>query len=110
MLRTGLELTLCELDRGGTTRAARSLQHALARRDDLEVVTVVQPGGRRRRAGGRIARGLERELTWLPARLALQSHRLGLDLLHCPGPLLPARSPIPLVATIFDALPWRHPE
>jgi len=109
-LRAGLELTLCELDRGGTARAAEGLQRALATRDDVEVVPIAQPGAARPGSGGRIARGLARELSWLPARLALQSRRLGLDLLHCPGPLVPARSPVPLVVTIFDALSWRHPE
>ncbi len=109
-LRTGLEVTLCELDHGGTTRAARSLQRALAARGDVQVVPVSQPGKPRPGPSGRIGRGLSRELSWLPVRLAAESTRLGLDLLHCPGPLVPARSTVPLVVTIFDALPWRHPE
>ncbi len=105
-LRAGFELTVCELDSGGTARAARSLRRALIQTTDVDVVSIAQPSGH----GGRIARGLARELTWLPARLAAHSRRLGLDLLHCPGPVVPARSPVPLVVTIFDALPWRHPE
>lgn len=109
-LRTGLELTLCELDSGGTARAARSLEHALDARVDVDVVAIAQPGAPPAGSGGRIARGLARELSWLPARLALQARRRELDLLHCPGPLVPARSTVPLVVTIFDALPWRHPE
>lgn len=110
MLRVGFELTVCELDRGGTARAARSLQRALLERTDLEVVPIAQPGGRRPRGGGRIVRALARELTWLPARLPLESRRRKVDLLHCPGPAVPLRSTVPLVVTIFDALPWRHPE
>jgi len=110
VIRAGLELTLCELDRGGTAGAARSLHSALQAREDVEVVPVTQPGQPRAGSGGRIVRGLQRELAWLPARLARESRRLELDLLHCPGPVLPARSSVPLVATIHDALPWRHPE
>ncbi|MEJ7786024.1 MAG: glycosyltransferase family 1 protein [Solirubrobacteraceae bacterium] len=109
-LRTGLELTLRELDSGGTARAALSLMRALEVRDDVDVVPIAQPGASRAGSRGQITRGIAREMTWLPARLALQARRLKLDVLHCPGPLVPARSPVPLVVTIFDALPWRHPE
>jgi len=109
-LRTGLELTLSELDLGGTARAARSLQRALDARDDVQVVPVRQPGGAWAGSRGRIARGLTRELSWLPARLARATRRMDLDVLHCPGPVVPARSPVPLVVTIFDALPWSHPQ
>jgi glycosyltransferase involved in cell wall biosynthesis len=105
-LRVGFELTVCELDRGGTARAARSLLDALQRREGLELVPLAHPG----RPRDRVARGLARELTWLPLRLPHEARRRGLDLLHCPGPVVPARSPVPLVVTIFDALPWRHPE
>ena len=105
-LRVGFELTVCELDRGGTARAARSLLDSLRDRDGMEPVPLAQPG----RPGNRVLRGLARELTWLPVRLPRAAAKQRLDLLHCPGPVVPVRCPVPLVVTIFDALPWRHPE
>lgn len=73
------------------------------------MVGFAQPGKRRAGPRGQIARGLSRELAWLPAGLARESRRRELDLIHCPGPVVPWHSPVPLVVTIFDALPWRHP-
>jgi len=109
-LRTGLELTACELDAGGTARAAQSLLRSLEARDDVEVTAIAHPGEPSAGTRGRIARGLRRELSWLPVGLSRECRRRNLDLLHCPGPVVPWRSSVPLVVTIFDALPWSHPE
>ena len=105
-IRVGFELTVCELDAGGTARTARSLLEALAACEQLEALPIAHPGRRR----NRVVRGLARELTWLPVRLPRAARRLRIDLLHCPGPVAPLRSPAPLVVGIPDALPWRHPE
>ena len=106
-LRVGLELTLLELDRGGIARSARSLAGQLATRDDVEVVAFAQGGA----ITGRIARGLVRELAWLPLELPRRVARAGLDVLHCPSPLVPgAPLATPLVITVNDVLPWVHPE
>src|SRR5204863_401399 len=59
--------------------------------------------------GGRIARGLARELAWFPFQLARRVRRERLDLLHCLSPNMPRRAPVPVVATIHDVLPWSHP-
>ena len=95
---------------GGTARAALSLQRSLEARDDVEVTAIAHPGEPGAGTRGRIARGLRRELSWLPVGLSRESRRRNLDLLHCPGPVVPWRSSVPLVVTIFDALPWSHPE
>jgi alpha-1,3-rhamnosyl/mannosyltransferase len=106
-LRVGLELTALELDRGGIARSARALARQLALRDDVELLAFAHGG----RVRGRIARGLLRELAWLPLELPRRARRAGLDVLHCPSPLVPgAPLAMPLVVTVPDVLPWVHPE
>jgi glycosyltransferase involved in cell wall biosynthesis len=106
-VRVGLELTVLELDAGGTARAARGLADALVAREDVELVALGQGGWVR----GRIARGLVRELAWLPFGLPARARRAGLDVLHCPGPNVPLRTgAMPLVVTVHDDVAWAHPE
>ncbi len=106
-VRVGLELTVLELDAGGTARAARGLADALVAREDVEVVALGQGG----RVRGGIARGLVRELGWLPFGLPARATRAGLDVLHCPGPNVPLRpGRVPLVVTVHDDVAWAHPE
>jgi len=109
VLRVGYELTGLELDAAGSARAARRLREALALRSDLDLVDVAQPPARAP-LSGRVARGLTRELGWFPFRLPRRAGALGLDLLHCPVPLAPVRSPVPLVITLNDVLAWERPE
>ncbi len=47
---------------------------------------------------------------WEHARVAREARRLGADVLFCPFPAVPARSSVPVVATIFDAFPRTNPE
>ena len=106
-MRAGLELTVLELDTGGTARAARGLARALAERGDVDLVPLRQGG----RVRGRVARGLVRELAWLPLVLPARALRAGLDVLHCPGPNVPLRpGRVPLVVTVQDVLAWAHPD
>ena len=105
-LRAGLELTVLELDSGGVARSAQRLAHELGAREDVELVTFAQGGALR----GRVARGLARELAWLPVELPRRARGAGVDVLHCPSPLVPARSiATPLVVTVHDVLAWEHP-
>ena len=106
-LRVGLELTVLELDRGGVARSATRLAAELAGREDVELVPFAQGGALR----GRVARGVARELAWLPLELPRRARRAQLDVLHCPSPLVPARPvAMPLVVTVHDVLAWAHPE
>ena len=106
-LRAGLELTVLELDSGGVARSARRLADELAARDDVELVTFAHRGALR----GRVARGLARELAWLPVVLPRRARRAGVDVLHCPSPLVPVVPVVvPLVVTVHDVLAWEHPE
>jgi glycosyltransferase involved in cell wall biosynthesis len=106
-VRVAYDETGLELDATGSARAARGLRAALEARGDLEVVAVAQPRGR----GGRIGRGLARELSWYPVRLPRRAQSLGADVLHCPMPLAPPRRVrTPTIVTANDAIPWDHPE
>jgi glycosyltransferase involved in cell wall biosynthesis len=107
-VRVAYEQTGLELDATGSARAARDLRDALVARGDVEVVALAHPRGR---IGGRVARGLLRELTWFPGRLAGAVRRTGADLLHCPMPLAPVIPVgVPVVVTINDAIPWEYPQ
>ena len=106
-LRVGFELTIAEVDRGGTARAALALRAALERRDDVDVVAVAHPPG----GGGRIRRGLARELWWLPVGAGMTARRAGARLLHLPAAIGPALgAPLPLVVTVHDVLALEHPD
>ena len=107
-MRVAFEQTGLELDATGSARAVRGLRAALEARDDVDVVPVAQPEGG---PGGRVARGLVRELAWFPAGLPRRARALGADVLHCPMPLAPPRRfGLPVVVTVNDAIPWDHPE
>lgn len=108
-MRVAYELTSLELDATGSSRYARSLHSALARRADLELVDVRHGGSERRGRRSRVRRGLARELAYLPFGLSRQVRSRGAHLLHCPAPLAPLRAPVPCVVTVHDALAWDHP-
>jgi glycosyltransferase involved in cell wall biosynthesis len=106
-LRVGLELTCFELDRGGTARAARNLWAALEVLGTVDVEPLRHAGAP---LGGRLARGLARELIYFPVGLSHLANAKDLDVLHCPSHLMPARVPCPLVVTLNDVRAWRQPE
>jgi glycosyltransferase involved in cell wall biosynthesis len=107
-MRVAFELTVLELDAAGTARAVGELAAALRERDDVQLVPVAHP--RRRRSAGRLVRGLDRELRWMPFSLPRRARRLEADLLHCPAALGPARGAgPPMVVTINDVLALEHP-
>jgi glycosyltransferase involved in cell wall biosynthesis len=109
-MRVAYELTSLELDETGSARYARALRGALEKRGEVEIVDVRYGGPAAAGHASRARRGLARELLYLPVGLsrAVRSHRA--DLLHCPAPLAPYRSRVPLVVTVHDALAWDHPE
>jgi alpha-1,3-rhamnosyl/mannosyltransferase len=107
VLRVGYEVTVLQLDRGGTARAVLALRDALRETGEVHLEELAHPPGR----GGRLVRGLARELWDLPVRLPRRVALAGVDLLHCPSPLVPVRSPgVPLVVNVNDVLPWAHPK
>src|SRR4051794_39838278 len=109
-MRVAIELTALELDKGGTARAARALVDELGRDPAIDLLTVHHKGREPRTFPGRMLRGVQRELFYLPRQLPAWVDRNNPDVLHCPAPLAPTRSLAPIVVTIHDVVPWDHPE
>jgi len=109
-MRIGFEQTGLELDATGTARTIRRLARELAAHETVELVTLAQPGRPRAGARGRIARGLRRELSYLPLELSRRAARLGVEVLHCPVGLAPVRSQVPVAITVHDVMALEHPE
>jgi glycosyltransferase involved in cell wall biosynthesis len=109
-LRVGYELTGLQLDATGSARYIELLRKELEQIDSIELVPLRHGGGRRGGTAVRLARGLGRELVYFPLQLPRRARRLRLDVLHCPAPLAPVRSPIPTVITLHDILGFDHPE
>ena len=105
-LRVGYELTGLELDAAGSARYIESLRPELERLDGIELVPLRQKGG----PGGRVLRGLRRELAYFPFELPRRARRLALDVLHCTAAVAPVRSSVPTVITLHDVLGLDRPE
>jgi glycosyltransferase involved in cell wall biosynthesis len=105
-LRVGYELTGLELDAAGSARYIQALRAELEQIDGIELVPLRHEGA----FAGRLSRGLLRELFYFPVQLPRRTRRLGLDLLHCPAPVVPVRAPVPTAITLHDVLGLDHPE
>jgi glycosyltransferase involved in cell wall biosynthesis len=105
-LRVGYEVTGLELDAAGSARYIESLRPELERMDGIDLVPLRQCG----RPGGRVLRGLRRELAYFPFELPRRARRLALDVLHCTAAVAPVRSSVPTVITLHDVLGLEHPE
>ncbi len=102
-LRCGLDVSPLALTRAGPARYLVNLLEGLRAVDSVEVVTLGFE------AAGRPAK-IARDAVWYPAVLPLAARRRRLDVLHCPTIRAPFRSPVPLVVTVHDLAPLRHPE
>jgi len=109
-LRIGFEQTGLELDTTGTARSIRRLGRELEAEATVELVPLAQAGRPRAGTRGRIARGLRRELSYLPFELPRRARSMRLDLLHCPVGLAPVRSRVPVAITVHDVMALEHPE
>jgi glycosyltransferase involved in cell wall biosynthesis len=101
-LRVGIDVSPLALTRAGTARYLSNLVAALESENSLEL--------RRYRFGGNgRAAKLVRDVVWYPAALPFLARRDRLDVLHCPALRAPFRTSLPLVVTIHDLAPLRHP-
>lgn len=108
-LRVGFDMTPAGLHQGGVGRYTTDLAAALGRAPGVELHRLGSAG----RGGGGLAKfagRAERNLLYYPVMLDRQAASLGVDLVHCPGALVPLKLSRPLVLTIHDVLPWRLPE
>jgi glycosyltransferase involved in cell wall biosynthesis len=100
-VRVGLDTSPLALTQAGTARWIRGLLGGLRARDDVDV-TELRWGG-----GGRLT-AVARDVAWYPYGLARAASRL--DVLHCTIFRGPRRSRVPVVITVHDLAPLRHPD
>ncbi len=108
-LRVGFDMTPAGLHQGGVGRYTTDLAAALGRTPGVELHRLGTTG---RGSGGfgKLAGRAERNLLYYPVMLDRQAASHHVDLVHCPGALVPLKLSRPLVLTIHDVLPWRLPE
>jgi glycosyltransferase involved in cell wall biosynthesis len=100
-LRVGIDVSPLELTGAGTARYLRKLLGALEREPGLELRRHRFPGSSR-------AKKIVRDTAWYLGALPVAAR--GDDVLHLPAHRGPLLSPTPLVLTIHDLAPVRHPE
>jgi glycosyltransferase involved in cell wall biosynthesis len=98
------------LIRTGIGRYPRALPGRLQALPDIEVIRIAATRSPATGRSGRIAQGVIREGVWYPALAGRRAKRAGADVLHCPHPVPARGGRIPLVVTVHDLLPLRHPE
>jgi glycosyltransferase involved in cell wall biosynthesis len=109
-LVVGFDVTPAPSAPAGVTRYANDLLAALDRAPGVRMERIGMPKAMGGGLVGRFARGAARDLAMYPVLLDRQATRRGVDLIHCPGPMVPQRLTRPLVLTIHDMLPWRYPD
>lgn len=110
MIRVAFDTTALLLGGGGVATYTRELRDALALRADVEVVELAHARSGSRSTARRIAGGLDRETRWYRRGIEHEALAMQADLIHIPASLPVHSRALPLVLTIHDAIPWRHPE
>lgn len=105
-----VDTTHAEINRTGLGRYAAELRPALEARPGLRVLPIRAMRHVASSHAGRIAQGLRREGLYYPERLARSASRAGAEVLHLPTPAAIRAGGLPLVVTVHDLLPLRHPE
>ena len=83
---------------------------AYAESDGVDVLSIEHDRTGASSSIGRIVAGIERESRYYPRGLARAAQAAAADLIHVPAAMPAYSTSIPLVLTIHDAIPWRHPE
>ena len=109
-MRVAFDTTPLRLGGGGVATYARELLHAFESRADIEAVEVHHDGTGGASMASRILGGIEREAWYYPRSLARNARAMRADLIHVPAAMPAYARDIPLVLTVHDAIPWRHPE
>ena len=110
MMRVAFDLTPERLSGAGVGTYSRELRHALKARDDIALTEIAHGASGTRSLPLRIGAGLLREGWHYPFGAERAARAAGADLLHMPASVPVRTRSLPLVVTIHDAIPWRHPE
>ncbi len=109
IVRVAFDVTAAGVSAGGIGRVTADQAAALAARGDVHVRFVGDrsiPSGRLRR----VLRGLAREAWSYPIAMPRTLRALDVDVVHYPAPMGSLRSPVPVVLSVYDVLPWKYPE
>jgi glycosyltransferase involved in cell wall biosynthesis len=109
LLRVGFDITPSDSELAGVGRYTRDLSAALGRAPGVHIERLTDHDARPS-AMERITRRAGRRLTYYPAMLDRTATRRDVDVLHCPGQMIPVHTSLPLVVTVHDVLAWRAPE
>ena len=109
-MRVALDTTALRLGGGGVATYTRELLTAFAESGGIEVLPISHDRTGTSSPIGRIVAGIERESLYYPRGLARAAQAAGADLIHVPAAMPAYSTTLPLVLTIHDAIPWRHPE
>ncbi|MDP9345682.1 MAG: glycosyltransferase family 4 protein [Actinomycetota bacterium] len=109
-LPVAVDLTHARLNRTGIGRYAAELFPALQARKTLRAIPVAAVDRAPHTSVRRIAEGLLREGVYYPVGLANLARRSGAHVIHAPTPAAIISGRLPLVVTVMDLLPLRHPE
>ncbi len=110
LLRVGFDMTPSGASSAGISRYTKDLSAALGRTPGVHLERFIDHGAPGPARFPRVTRRAGRRLAYYPAMLDRAAAHRDVDLLHCPGPMLPVRTALPLVATVHDVLAWRSPE
>lgn len=111
VLRVALDLAHARHAAAGTTRVARELAIALARRGDVAVVPLADGRVLDRDDPRRRALALWHDVVRYPLLGRRAARRVHADVYHLAlarGPLIGGHPPV--AVTVHDLVPWRHPE
>jgi glycosyltransferase involved in cell wall biosynthesis len=109
-MRVAFDTTPLRLGGGGVATYTRELLAAYAESSDVEVLPIEHGKTGASSSIGRITAGIERESHYYPRGLARAAQAARADLIHVPAAMPVYCASLPLVLTIHDAIPWRHPE
>lgn len=109
LLRVGLDVTPSDSQLAGISRYTRDLSAALGRTPGVHVERLTGHDSRPS-AMERLTRRAGRRLAYYPAVLDRTATRRDVDVLHCPGQMIPVHTSLPLVVTVHDVLAWRSPD
>jgi glycosyltransferase involved in cell wall biosynthesis len=109
-MRIALDTTPLLLGGGGVATYTRELMGAFETNAEVDVITTQHDRTGASSVLGRTIAGIAREGFYYPRGLARAAQAEGADLIHVPAAMPAYSTHLPLVLTIHDAIPWRHPE
>ncbi|MHB1810116.1 MAG: glycosyltransferase family 4 protein [Solirubrobacteraceae bacterium] len=109
VVRVAVDVTHAEINRTGLGRYAAELRPALEARPGVRVAAIAASDRVARSSAQRLLLGVRREALYYPFALARRARRAGASVLHLPTPAAALGGGLPLVVTVHDLLPLRHP-